>query len=152
VLRVGFGNGDGDPAGSRDVVNLLVAGVPPDRLRCRRALGARQQRIGGDRTTTTVVVAVGQFLRGHDVVPRGHPGDGRAELQIYRVRPREWPALRRRLATGTHLPHPAIETRSVRHYEITSDRPFPVELDGQAAGRATHLRVEVVPAAYTLLL
>ena len=32
---------------------------------------------------TTVVVANGQFLRGADLVPRGHPGDGWAEVQVY---------------------------------------------------------------------
>ena len=56
---------------------------------------------------TTVVVATGQFLRGLDLVPRGHPGDGKAEVQVYALR-RAGAAARcaARLATGAHVPAP----------------------------------------------
>ena len=37
-------------------------------------------------SATTVVIANGQFLRGADIVPRGHPGDGRLEVQVYELR------------------------------------------------------------------
>ena len=60
---------------------------------------------------TTVVIATGQFRHGLDLVPRGHPGDGRAEVQIYAVPGRERRELRVRLATGTHVPHPKITQR-----------------------------------------
>lgn len=144
ALRLGDG---------RVAVNMLVAGTPPDRLGCRHALRARRQRIEHEAgAAIAVVVAVGQFLRGHDIVPGGHPGDGRAEVQVYRVARREWRALRRRLATGIHLPHPAIVTSSVRHYELASARPFPVELDGVGIGRLRSLTIDVVAPAYTLLL
>ena len=60
---------------------------------------------------TTVVVAVGQFLRGADLVPRGHPGDGRAEVQVYAVAGRDRRRLRARLRSGDHVPHPEITQR-----------------------------------------
>ncbi|MDQ1466430.1 MAG: hypothetical protein QOH10_845, partial [Actinomycetota bacterium] len=69
-------------------VNAVVLGPPPDRL---TALGGAVDLVlslvGREETVeaaTTVVVATGQWLRGLDVVPRGHPGDGRAEAQAYR--------------------------------------------------------------------
>src|SRR5690349_14623575 len=65
------------PAGR--AVNMAVVGTPPDRLTRRaREFAARVEidgRLAHDAPATTVVVAIGEFLRGHDVVPRGHPGD-----------------------------------------------------------------------------
>ena len=62
-------------------VNIVVVGTPPGRVRSwhRSAL-----RVGDDRAWG-VVVASGQFHEGVDVVPRGHPGDGRLEVQVYDV-------------------------------------------------------------------
>ncbi len=102
---------------------------------------------------TTVVVATGQFLDGLDVVPRGHPGDGRAEIQVYAVRPRERRALRGRLHTGTHVPHPSIAQASGRRIEIMCTHgAAPLAVDGHPGGSAEHLDIDVVPGAYRLLL
>ena len=40
----------------------------------------------GEGRAFAVVVANGQFLRDADLVPRGHPGDGRIEVQVYDAR------------------------------------------------------------------
>ena len=101
---------------------------------------------------TTVVIATGEFRNGYDVVPRGHPGDGRAEVQVYALRPPERGQLAPRMQTGAHLPHPRISQRSGRRIEIFSDRPLPLEIDGERRGRATHVTVEVQPGAYRLLV
>ena len=51
--------------------------------------------------------------RAHDVAPRAHPNDGRFDVvevsaaMPARARLQAW----RRLATGTHVPHPDITTR-----------------------------------------
>ena len=73
-------------------VNAVVLGAaarPPAVVEPRAAAvgvdGRRPERFEG--RATTVVVANGQFLRGADVVPRGHPGDGRVEVQVYALAP-----------------------------------------------------------------
>ena len=87
-----------------------------------------------------------------DLVPRGHPGDGRAEVQIYAVPGRERRALQSRLATGTHVPHPKITQRSGSRVDVSIDRKVPLELDGRPVDPIDDLAVDVVPNAYRLLL
>jgi hypothetical protein len=140
----------------RAAVNMLVLGTPPDSSRrFVRRFGA-SVRI--DKRTvflgpcTGIVIAVGQFRNGLDLVPRGHPGDGRAEVQIYAVPNRQRRALRARLATGTHVPHPDITQRSGTRVTLTTDRRVPLEIDGGEAPAIDVLNVEAVPNAYRLLL
>jgi hypothetical protein len=139
-------------------VNAVVLGTPPDRLTALRR--AAPVELGLDdrdadaplSRATTVVVATGQWLRALDLVPRGHPGDGRAEVQVYGLRPGERRAMRRRLPAGTHLPHPRIVTRTVRTVTVRTTRPWPLELDGRSRGTIDELRVTLVPARYRLLV
>jgi len=101
---------------------------------------------------TTVVIATGQFRGGLDLVPRGHPGDGRAEVQIYAVPGRQTRALRARLATGTHVPHPKITQRSGSRVDVSIDRRVALELDGRSVAAIDDLTVDVVANAYRLLV
>ena len=70
---------------------MVVLGTPPERLgRFARRTELRiraDNRLWFNDECTTVVLAVGQWLHGIDLVPRGHPGDGRVEIQAYRLRP-----------------------------------------------------------------
>jgi len=137
-------------------VNIVVLGSPPDRL------GALTPRQGVTLTidgrpsfagkATTVLVANGQYLRGADAVPRGHPGDGRLEVQTYAPSVGEARAMRDRLATGTHVPHAHIAQATGRRIEIELSRPARLELDGVDRGTATLVVVEVVPEAFSLVL
>jgi hypothetical protein len=90
-----------------------------------------------------------EFIGDWDVAPRGHPNDGRAEVfevdASMSVRDRL--GARRRLATGTHVPHPRITTRSVRAATWDFPRPLDVIVDGQPAGRASSLAITVQPDA-----
>jgi diacylglycerol kinase family enzyme len=142
---------DGRPA-----VNAVVMGIPPDRLRrWHRAVPTRIEIDGRtvfDGTATTVVVASGQYLRGLDVVPRGHPGDGRVEVQVYALRPGERAGMRRRLAVGGHVPHPRIQQRSGRVVRVEQGRAGPLEVDGEARGAAAAVALEVVPGGLHLAL
>jgi hypothetical protein len=137
-------------------VNMIVFGPTPDRLRRRYRDTKVRVDVDGrpwfDDVATTVVVANGEHLRGLDVSPRGHPGDGRAEVQVYSLRRAERRAMRRRLTTGTHVPHPRIGQRTARTVTITTADPQPLEADGRLLGMAKGLTVEVVPAAYRLLV
>lgn len=130
-------------------VNMVLAGAHPDAMRWWTA--PVDVALGGG-PVLGVVAAVGQFRAGLDLVPRGHPGDGAMEIHEYRLARSERAAMRRRLRTGTHVPHPRITTRRAHELVLTGARPFPVEVDGRRSGRVRHLRVTLVPAAYRLLL
>lgn len=90
-----------------------------------------------------------EFLDGWDVAPRGHPNDGRIECievdAALSIRQR-W-AARRRLPTGTHVPHPAIRVRSATSATWVFDDTLEVWVDGRAVGRSGTLSVEVRPDA-----
>jgi hypothetical protein len=129
--------------------NAAVIGVAPDRLgrryRRRPVRVEVDNRVVFDGPASTVVVATGQFLRGADLVPRGHPGDGRLEVQVYALAPGQRAPMRRRLAAGTTE---AAGGRVV----VTTGRPWSLELDAHAAAPRTRLSLTVVPTAYRLLI
>jgi YegS C-terminal NAD kinase beta sandwich-like domain len=138
-------------------VNMVVVGVPPDRQRwwnrASRIVVQVDDRVVHDGDAVAVVVANGQYLRGADVVPRGHPGDGRIEIQVYAVGRRERAAMRARLRLGTHVPHPRIRSTAGRRVEIRAGGPaLGVEIDGIRAAPARAVTVAVAPAAFTLLV
>jgi hypothetical protein len=146
-----------DPGSAVDAVNAVVLGAPPDRLRWTARAADITVRVDGrawfNGRATTVVVANGQFLRGADLVPRGHPGDGWAEVQVYALGRRARRGMRRRLPTGTHLPHPDVRAGRARRVEIDiGGRRLPVEVDGRRRGRTARLVVTLVPAAIRLLV
>jgi hypothetical protein len=142
--------------GDRAAVNMVVVGVPPDR--CRPWTRRREVRVrvddqdGWAGLATTVVIAVGQFRHGLDLVPRGHPGDGWAEVQVYALPPKDRTAMRARLGTGGHVPHPAIKQRRGRVVSVESAHALAVEADGEPAPWRDPLVVRVCPNAYRLLL
>lgn len=90
-----------------------------------------------------------QFLGAWDAAPRAHPNDGKLDLLDVS------PALsltdrfqaRSRLATGSHLPHPAITVSRRAALQVELDRSTPVWLDGERVGAARHLSVRVEPDA-----
>lgn len=138
-------------------VNMAVVGTAPDRQR-RLSPSTHLRVIVDDRVlhdgpATAVLIANGEFLRGADLIPRGHPGDGRAEVQVYSVEPSQRRALRSRVANGTHVPHPGIRQGSGRRIEvIAADRTLALELDGVDATPTPHLHVTVIPEAFLLVV
>ena len=154
IDAVAVAGGDGDEV---TAVNAVVLGPPPDRLRWSSRASRVSVRLDGRPwfagRATTVVVANGQFLRGLDLVPRGHPGDGWSEVQVYALGRHERAEMRRRLPSGTHVPHPRIATGRARHIEVeVAARHLPVEIDGRGHGRNNRLGVTVVPASIRLLV
>jgi hypothetical protein len=140
----------------RVAVNSVVVGTAPDRLRSwhrSAGLGVEIDDKPIDAAgATTLVVMNGQYLRGLDLSPRGHPGDGVAEAQLYAIPSGARRAMRTRLPTGAHLPHPAINVRRAHHVVVRAARPVPLEIDGAPAGRITGLDITLRPAAYRLLV
>jgi hypothetical protein len=138
-------------------VNAVVLGTPPGKLgpTTRRAparVRVDDREIAAGRATT-VVIASGQFIDGLDVVPRGHPGDGRLEVQVYALRRGERRAMRVRLPQGVHLPHPRITTAVGRRVEVEIERgALPLTLDGVPHGPVGRLTVALVPGALRVLV
>jgi hypothetical protein len=137
-------------------VNVLTIGTPPNRLRrwtrsprFAVTVDGRAMHTG---PATSVVVANGQYLDGLDLVPRGHPGDGRLEVQVYALAAGERHAMRARLRSGTHLPHPRIHTASGRRVEIRAEPPTEGALDGVPTTERGDWIVDVVPSAVRLLV
>jgi hypothetical protein len=143
--------------GDRVAANMCVFGVAPDRLRWSSPSLEVDIDLDGRRwysgRATTVVVATGQFLRGLDVVPRGHPGDGKAEIQVYDLERRARRMMRARLASGSHLPHPRIHQRSAHTIQMRFRPAAHREVDGTSSDALTCTStIDVVPGAYRLLV
>src|SRR5690606_7403291 len=77
-----------------------------------------------------------QWIGAWDVAPRSHPNDGLLDVFDSDLGFDDRLKARRRLPTGTHVPHPGIRQRRVRSLELDFTRPTPVHLDGLGAGEA----------------
>jgi hypothetical protein len=146
-------------AGDRDLfsVNMVVVGTPPDRTGWFTGAPELRVEVDGrvvhDGPATTVVVASGQYLRGQDVVPRGHPGDGRAEVQVYAVPRSQRGGVRSRLPQGVHLPHPNVTQTTGRRIDVVAaKRPVGLEIDGVPGPAAIRVTIEVIPEAFLIVV
>lgn len=94
-----------------------------------------------------------EFFGEYDVAPRGHPNDGRVETFLVDagMSLRDRLAARRRLSTGTHVPHPAIDTRSVRTAKWAFPSGVMVSIDHRRVGQARSIEVTVRPDAAVVL-
>jgi diacylglycerol kinase family enzyme len=84
-----------------------------------------------------------EYLGRWDVAPRAHPGDGLLDVLDARIGFGERLEARRRLPTGTHVPHPRITERRVQATQLDLERPTTIFLDGAAVGRARTLSIRV---------
>jgi hypothetical protein len=95
-----------------------------------------------------------QFVGRWDVAPRGHPNDGR--LDVLDVSPAmgvgERLKARRRLVTGSHVPHPAIDVTRVAAVQETFAPALNVWIDGVAMGPVRNLSLRVEPDAVTVIV
>ncbi len=102
---------------------------------------------------TVVAVMNVERLGTWDVAPRAHPNDGRADVvtvaRSMSLRTRL--AVRRRLPTGTHLPHPQIEVRRSAEGAVTLEDEADLWVDGVRQGRCRQLTFVVEPDAYSLV-
>ncbi len=166
---VGDGTGRPTALAGGDLLRTLGATPPGDRVRMRRApidlvtvvldddvrhtaaahVVARSPWSRGSWWFGPILVVMNaEFIGERDVAPRGHPNDGRVEtLLAMSMSLRDRWSARSRSRTGAHVPHPDIETRSVRSADWRFERPRTVLVDGVAVGRSRTLAVEVRPDA-----
>ena len=138
-------------------MNAVEVGVSPLVLRATSRSKEISVTINGRKffsgVASGVVVANGQFIGAADLIPRSHPGDGRLEVHIYSLKSGERSAMRRRLATGSHLPHPRIATGSGARIRIeVKGGAWPIRADSELAGRTGRIEFEVQSPAARLLL
>jgi hypothetical protein len=93
-----------------------------------------------------------EWLGDWDVAPRAHPGDGLLELVEVTMSPGDRWKARRRLPTGTHVPHPGI--RITRDDAVQRDVPkgHSVWLDGERLGPAKTVSVRLEPDAVRIVV
>jgi hypothetical protein len=94
-----------------------------------------------------VAVCNAAFVGPRNIAPRAHPGDGRLDVIDGDPSWGDRLRIRRRLASGSHLPHPRISSRQVTAMQFDLDPAVDVHLDGHRVGRCHALSVRVEPAA-----
>lgn len=99
-----------------------------------------------------IAVMNAQWIGRWDVAPRSHPNDGRLDVFEADLSLDDRLKARRRLRSGTHVPHPGIAERRVAALQFELDRPTPVHLDGEEVAVARRLAVRVEPDALTCVV
>ena len=102
--------------------------------------------------TRAFVAMNAQFLGPWDVAPRAHPGDGILDTFDVRLERGQLLAVRARLPSGSHLPHPGITERRVPAVQVELQRSLPLHLDGAPVGKARVLSVRVEPDALVVIV
>lgn len=100
----------------------------------------------------TVAVGNAQWLGPWNLWPRGHPNDGRLDLLDARLPAGDLWKVRKRLATGSHLPHPGIDTRRIKAETVELDGPLGVWLDGERVTEGRTFAFRCVPDALRVVV
>lgn len=100
----------------------------------------------------TLAVGNAQWLGAWNLWPRGHPNDGRLDLLDARLPAGDLWKVRRRLPSGSHLPHPSMQTRRIKAEAVELDRPLAVWLDGERVGEGRALAFRCVPDALRVIV
>ena len=100
-----------------------------------------------------IVVANAAFVGDWNMAPRAHPGDGRFDIvETTSMRPADRWKARRRLLSGTHVPHPDIRTRRTAAVQYEFDQPTPIWLDGARNEAVESLSIRLEPDAVDVWL
>lgn len=99
-----------------------------------------------------VAVMNGDWLGEWNVAPRAHPNDGLLDVVDADLPLGDRLRARRRLPSGSHLPHPAITTSRSAQLRLDLDPALDIWLDGERVTRATTVEVAVEPDALTVVV
>ncbi|MFH1330314.1 MAG: diacylglycerol kinase family protein [Actinomycetota bacterium] len=98
----------------------------------------------------TVVLANGQFFGFNmNVAPRASPADGLLDVQVYTGPKTTALVLLPKVSRGRHLAHPAVTRFRSGSVAVATERPWPIEVDGDYLGE-TPVRVWLEPRALRL--
>ena len=93
-----------------------------------------------------------QWYGSWDLGPKSHPNDGLLDVSDATLRFADKLAARRRVKTGTHVPHPDIAVRRTAEASFDFDPASLLEVDGVAVGTVRHLEVSVEPDAFEVVI
>ena len=102
-----------------------------------------------------VCVTNGGQINGLDLAPRAHPNDGRFDVVTLSATMslRQRLMARKRAATGTHIPHPAITLTRPTQMRITqASRPRRLCIDGQLVANWTSIEMVIRPDYWHVLI
>ncbi|HVF33612.1 MAG TPA: hypothetical protein VM933_11305 [Acidimicrobiales bacterium] len=102
--------------------------------------------------TRAVVAMNAQWVGPWNLGPKAHPNDGRLDTFDARLPLGDLWKVRRRLPTGSHLPHPGITSRRATSVTFELERPLPVRLDGEVVDRGRVLAVRLEPDALRVVI
>ncbi len=91
-----------------------------------------------------------QWLGEWNLGPKAHPNDGLIDAYEASLGLFDWPKVRARLPTGSHLPHPRIHQTRAKAVTLELPRLMPVAIDGDPVGAGKVLVVRVIPDAITV--
>lgn len=132
-----------------DLIDIRLDGGAVTATACAHVVMSNPWWRGGWWRGSVVVVMNAEYIGEWDVAPRGHPNDGRVEVfevdSTFGVRQR-WQA-RRRVRSATHVPHPGIDTRTVRASSWSFRTPMKVSVDGRRIASAAAIEIAVSPDA-----
>ena len=92
------------------------------------------------------------FLDDWNVTPSGHPNDGRFDVITCEMSMSDRWKARKRLPAGTHVPHPDLSIRRLKHAVF---RPVPtakVFMDGRPMGAVVRVEVTVIADATSVAI
>jgi hypothetical protein len=88
-----------------------------------------------------------QWIGEWNLGPKAHPNDGIVDAYEGHLRRFEWREVRKRLPTGSHLPHPRITPTRAKAVTFEFPSDYEVFVDGDAIARARHLAIRIIPDA-----
>ncbi len=100
-----------------------------------------------------LVIMNGSFVGQMDLGPRAHPNDGRLDVTSGAVPRGDRRAARKRVLSGSHVPHPALEERrtAADAFDLGRDG-LEIEIDGRPIGRVARLEVSCRPDALVVVV
>ena len=95
-----------------------------------------------------------EWMGNMNIAPRSHPNDGRCELlEFSSTMPiRQRVLARKKMNTGTHIPHPHITTRSARSFSFDFPSTIDIRIDGIKYSDVSQLSVNVLPDYWRIVL
>jgi hypothetical protein len=102
--------------------------------------------------TRAVVAMNAPWFGGWNLGPKAHPNDGLLDTFDSSLPLGDLWKVRRRLPTGSHLPHPGIQGRRAPSVTFDLDRPLPVWIDGERVDEGRTIVVRLEPDALRVVI